>query len=179
MNSNETTGYRFGYIAANSLDSELVDALMYEHGKNLTYAEAELDEIARQRTEWEEQMERAVVAYQESDPLNLRRGSPDTVFDDFEPDLDNFHPEIYEPTIEGTFEGVTYRSSWLGGALNFFILESPMVGRFDLCSPCVPGAGNLDSRNSNGALAYDVPVDWRHKEPDDGKTFADRMGEHE
>lgn len=174
MSRYEITGYCSGYIAAANLDSALVDALMYEYGKNLSYAEAELDEIGRQRTAWEDTCEAACVLAQDS-------GKPEPTFADFTPDLDNFSPEIWEPTIEGTYEGVTYRSSWLGGALHFFILESPIVGYFELCSPCVPGAVNLDQRRryGEGLLGYDVPLPWRYRELADGKTFADRMGEYE
>lgn len=32
----------------------------------------------------------------------------------------------------------------------------------DLCSPCVPNAGSLDSVNPNGYECYDVPADWRY-----------------
>ena len=40
-----------------------------------------------------------------------------------------------EPLVEGVHEGVTYASSWLGGALNFFIFDSPVIKKCCLCSP--------------------------------------------
>ena len=43
--------------------------------------------------------------------------------------------QIDEPIIEGECEGVKYRTSWLGGALHFFIFESPVIAK---CRPCSP-----------------------------------------
>lgn len=146
-------GIRYGFISANDLNSDLVHDLLYSYGKNLSYEAAVEEEIARQRAVWEEECETLAVAAEE---LGI-----DCVLDDFEPDLDNFDPQIEEPTIEGTYEGVSYCSSYLGGALNFFIFRSPVVGRFDLCSPCVPGACLITSRNSDGYIGYDVPPTWR------------------
>ena len=76
-------------------------------------------------------------------------------------DPNGYYYEQDEPLIEGNVCGVHYRSSWLGGALHFFIMESPHItdcARF--CSPCVPNAGDLD--NMDGTYTcYDVPANWR------------------
>ena len=67
-----------------------------------------------------------------------------------------------EPIITGSYEGVSYSSSWLGGALNFFIFESPVITKCALCSPCVPGAGDLGSEGE--FEAYGVPDNWLKEE---------------
>ena len=67
-----------------------------------------------------------------------------------------------EPVIHGEHEGVKYISSWLGGALHFFITESPVVARCVLCSPCVPNAGDLDTPGD--VMTYSVHNDWRREE---------------
>jgi len=69
---------------------------------------------------------------------------------------DDYYQE--EPIIEGKLEGVTYSSSWLGGALNFFIIESSVIVNRALCSPCVPNAGDLGTEG--GFECYGVPIAW-------------------
>ena len=69
-----------------------------------------------------------------------------------------------EPYIEGEMDGVKYSTSWMGGALCFFILESPHQTTCALCSPCVPNAGDLNNIGDDyTTVSYDVPKDWRLK----------------
>lgn len=65
-----------------------------------------------------------------------------------------------ERHVTGTHEGVPYESSWLGGALHFFIYESPFVGHGDVASPCVPGAGILNREGTGSVECYAIPKDW-------------------
>ena len=74
------------------------------------------------------------------------------------------HVYIEEPIIEFEYEGVKGRTSWLGGALNLWIFESPYTNTFALCSPCVPNVCNLDQPDPDGCVGYDVPPHWRVKE---------------
>ena len=66
-----------------------------------------------------------------------------------------------ELEVSGTYQKVSYATSYLGGVLNFWIFESPHITQAATpCSLCVPGAGNLD--NLTGSMTcYDVPADWR------------------
>ncbi len=168
-NMDPRTGIRYTIFSANELDTDLF-ADLWMHGTNVSEAAADREEIARQRSEWEDECERLSVAA-------LEEGT-DLVLDDFEPDLDNFDPQIEEPTIEGVYEGVTYIISYLGGAPIVWIIESPLIGHFYLCSPCCPGACNGGSRNSKGLMGYDVPPDWLFVEPDD-LTFQQRLEQSE
>lgn len=43
---------------------------------------------------------------------------------------------------------------------DIFVLKSPYYTFADFCSPCVPGAGNLNSDNPNGAKTYCLGHDW-------------------
>lgn len=145
-NMNEETGIHYGIIRANSLDWELVDIFM--HGfqtTNLSYQEA-YAEIAVKV--WREVLD------------------GDSPFEDAESAIESLAEEIEieEPIVEGTYAGVNYRSSWLGGALHFFIFDSPCINRYALCSPCVPNAGDLDSPDIDGVETYDVHPDWRREE---------------
>ncbi len=144
-NVNELTGIRYGIISANSLDGELVHDLMYRHGEDLSWKEA------------------AVEIGNEVNAL-VEEGLIDE--DDVDREMDErlCDLNIEEPIIEGACEGVLYRTSWLGGALHFWIFESHRIGKYNLCSPCAPNAGNLDCPNENGYECYDVPEGWRENE---------------
>lgn len=67
----------------------------------------------------------------------------------------------YEDTVYGVKDEVSYIVTWLGGAMLINIVESPVTGTFEWCSPCVPNTADLDSPCEDGVLAYDVPSDWR------------------
>jgi hypothetical protein len=85
--------------------------------------------------------------------------------------------QIEEPTIEGKLDGVKYHISWLGGAPILFVFEGPLGCAENLCSPCVPGAADLDSGFTldtefeedyvpdTGYSCYCVPREWIDKEP--------------
>ena len=144
-NFNMETGTHYGIIHWRSLDAELVDDLLHRYGTNLSYQEAYAEIAAKV---WKD------VLYGE------------IKFDDAEEEIERRTEDlqIEEPIIEGTYEGVTYRTSWLGGALHFFIFDSPCINRYALCSPCVPNAGDLDSPDIDGVETYDVHPDWRREE---------------
>lgn len=144
QNHNPTTGVAYGYIAANDLDPEVVDALMYgSQAKDLSYVEALEEHLKTSRAafEW-------VFPKEEFDA-------------DFETEVFNQDYEVEEPHIEGVYEGVTYGTSWLGGALHFFILESPVISEGKPCSLCVPLALDLGSVGKGNYEGYGVPADWR------------------
>ena len=135
-NIDPETGVAYGYVSADALDPEIVNALMDGAGK----AYRNHDQEAYEK------------AYREEHGIGEDEDLPDDAYDDYEP---------YEESVEGIFEGVTYASSWLGGALNFFILDSPVVTtRARRASPCVPGAGILDALEGD-VTAYNLPSHWR------------------
>lgn len=141
-NTNPTTGIAYGYISSNALHPDTVHELMYGmQADDLTYREAVAAHVASMRAD----------ADPSGDPFD-----EDAVEQAFAESY-----EDYEPAISGTLEGVSYHTSWLGGALNFWILESPHTGLFAACSPCVPGAADLDHPNAFGIMGYDVPATWR------------------
>lgn len=72
---------------------------------------------------------------------------------------DNYYSD--EEQISGTYEGVTYCTSWLGGALNFFITNSSVITEVaEKASPCVPNAGILSAKMDGSTQSYSVPQDW-------------------
>jgi hypothetical protein len=149
-NINPDTGIAYGYISANALDSELVTELM-NCGNNLTASEA--------YSAWEKEK---IAHLQVNNPkMSDTEAKEETGLSSHE-FWETY--EDYEPTIEGTKDGVNYRTSWIGGALNFFIFSSPHITQnARLASPCVPNAGILDTLDG-GITSYNVPDDWRRVE---------------
>jgi hypothetical protein len=136
----DVNGIRFGIISAGLLNQDLLQDLLYFHGRDLTAMEVASD------------------YYEE---LGVVDGE---LTMDQERELEYRQSCIEEPTIEGWYVNVTYRTSWLGGALHIWILESPVRAWVRECSPCCPNAGDLDSLGEldegQGVLTYSVPVGW-------------------
>ena len=146
-NYNPESGVPYGVIACDSLDSDLVQELWYTHGTDLSY-------------------EAAVNEFREEVRAELSESDNDFDANEIESEIDSRLEweefQIDEPTIEGEYEGVKYHISWLGGAPLLWVFESPFVKPHAQCSPCVPGAGDLDSEGD--VLCYDVPDDWRRSD---------------
>lgn len=179
-NTDNETGIRYGYISAQSLDPDIVHELMYNVGTDLSYQEA-VDQIRldteRRADSIEERVHDELIEtdYHVTCDPEYERILEDAIereyvqlgyndredFVDCNVQRESEYIEIEEPIIEGTYKDAHYRTSWLGGALNFWIFKSPVAGTYRLCSPCVPGAGNLDCPDIDGVLTYDVLPDWR------------------
>ncbi len=148
-NYNPDTGIPYGTIYLHHLDSDLAQELWYTHGEDISYKNALEEFRSEVRAE-------------------LLDSEPDVDPDDIEDMIDSrcewFEPQIDEPTIEGEYEGVKYMISWLGGAPLLWVFRSPFTGSYAQCSPCVPGAGDLETPDEYGVVCYDVPPDWRRDE---------------
>ncbi len=150
LNRNPKTGVAYGYISANQLDNEVVEVLLHgPQAVNHTENEAVVNFAAGEGFEPTGDLEAdyfAAFAWLEENYEGIW--------------LEDI-PDTEEWIVTGTYEGVSYQSSWLGGALNFYIFESPVTtdkGR--RASPCVPGACILDTLDGSES-GYDVPADWR------------------
>jgi hypothetical protein len=166
-NHNPDTGIAYGYISANALDPDIVDELQMD-GTDVYYEPALDDyqqDLSINPVLQDEACEDAGTKRDDLNENELRaqalayirgRWSGSKWEQEFN---DSYQPD--EPVHEGEKDGVKYRTSWLGGALNVWIFESPFTGRFQQCSPCVPGAANLDNPDPDGILGYDVPPEWR------------------
>lgn len=166
INTDTTTGYAFGYIAANDMDGDIVDMLLQgSQVDNISQRHAELEETQRQLKEFEALLE------QVQDIPSVAHLA-ETLRESFEADLEGFEPQIEEPIVEGVYEGVTYRSSWMGGALNFWIFASPLITtRGRRASPCVPNACILHPSRDGDVHGYDVPPGW-YAASDEHQDFA-------
>lgn len=89
-------------------------------------------------------------------------------FEDIYPNSDLFDLDIfpddfdYEDDLQSI--GMTYNKD--GYAIedcldsDLIILKSPYYTYCQFCSPCVPGAGNLESECPNGVKTYCLGLDW-------------------
>lgn len=144
-NTNPETGIRYGIVAAHSLDPEWVWD-MQQHGVDLHYEEAKSDL-------WDS-IKRVCKDYMPD------RDSDDVADQAVERLGENWEQD--EPVHSFDLQGVKGQTTWLGGALLVYVFHSPWLTKANLCSPCVPNCGNLDSLNPDGYECYDVPPDWRH-----------------
>lgn len=169
-NIHEKTGIPYGIISANSLDPDVVYDLMYgSQAKNLSWEEYHAEvirEVNRRADEIEESVDEGLPFATWGAEVDAKfrelgyRNRLQFVERETEAELEAYQRD--EETIEGELDGVHYMTSWLGGALNFFIFESPVIFAGRQCSPCVPNACDL---NSDGDYeGYGVPADWLAQE---------------
>lgn len=189
MSNRDSNGVRYGVIAANSLDQDLLHELMYgADAKDLTYeaayaeakreAEAKADlieeEVQIMAAEIDPNMsefDREVFIEAYTEAAYERNGYQDR--DDLiECELQRFSDcyQCDESQYEGEYEGVKYGLSCLGGAYLLWVFEGPKGWAYRLCSPCCPGAADLDGGftlmtenefpDEGDYLAYCVPRSW-------------------
>jgi len=139
-NYNPETGIAYGVAALNGLADWVFDEF-FDHGTNVTFEAAEAD-------------------YRAENGLGADDEIPQEWYDEYESDEEAYELE----TADGLKLGLDY----LGGAALVWVFESPHTVEAPACSPCVPGAGDLDSiggRSSGGTIrCYTLPAEWRASE---------------
>jgi hypothetical protein len=164
-NIHPETGIAYGYVAANDLDQDIIHTLMYgdqatDEDAIESYKEFVREWRSKQEDEWDKRNP-TTKAFEDTE--NPDDPYPDPEAEPDEHDRQSFWDgyESCEPAISGTYKGVEYRTSWLGGALNFFILKSPHITQHATeASPCVPNAAILPPRERGHVQGYTVPDDW-------------------
>lgn len=177
-NKNPDNGIAYGLIAVNSLDPDLFEDLL-SFGTDRSFIEAREEILRRLEAEAdliEDECAAAAreVAYHMSDREHesfvdaaAQKAYAKLGYEDRDGFIaarladETEHLTIEEPVFEGTHDGVDWRTAWLGGAQLLWALRSPVVGRFQPCSPCAPGAADLDTPCPDGIEGYDVPAGWR------------------
>lgn len=134
VNVNPETGIRYGVVSLDSLQDWVFDEF-FHHGTNETWAEAIRDYIAENPGSDEEDASEALEHAQ-------------------------FEEEVY--SLEK--DGMKLQLSYLGGAPLVWVFESPHKAMVRECSPCVPNAGDLNSKIDGGFECYDVPAEWYRTE---------------
>lgn len=140
-NIHPETNIAYGYVAANDLDSDIVDSIFNAQTKDLDLE----DHLANQLSSEDfEQWQKGITT------------------DEVDAVIDEYHMYDNEnPLYEAKYMGVELRSSYLGGSLHFFILKSPHITEVaEKASPCVPNAGILKKDMDGSTQAYSIPEDW-------------------
>lgn len=192
-NRDPETGVRCGVISVNSLDPDIVHELFYGSGAvDISYQEAYAEAKVEAGRMFDNLLEEANIAAGETDahmsahalerfieswfdnhrPSDPYLGTPYDRDEYIEQYLHMFSDccQIDEPTIQGTYQGVKYQLSTLGGAYLLWALKGPEAWANRLCSPCVPDAADLDGgftltseqrqEEEGDFLCYAFPRDW-------------------
>lgn len=111
------------------------------------------------------------------DHADIDRGTFDIeqVYEELLDEASQFY-ECEEPEHEHTDGDTRYRRGHLGGAALIWVTKSRFVTPCRTCSPCVPGAGDLDNAcppEEANSLAYcPPPEDWVDDIAEDRKPYV-------
>jgi len=179
FNRNRETGVSYGVIACASLDDWIYDEIdqMDCPGEQEAYAEFMRERAVELRGTGELTFNDLDCPDGEEDLALAELSDQDVcdLIDSVDPDASQAFWDGIELGVHrrfGTIDGVRVSVAELGGALNLWVEDGPHMGWYRPCSPCIPGAGDLDSPaplNDEGeceepaVLCYDVPLEWRKK----------------
>jgi hypothetical protein len=147
-NRDHETGIRYGIISQNSMDQELLIDI-YNTGEDLGFA----DDKTNLLDELKNAIIGAIEEYGDIDEDEAFRAAGEIVDSDLFVwhDRDESGPYLYEEPglkVQTTSDN------------NLWVFKSPFYTRAQFCSPCVPGAGNLDTFCPDGPKTYCLPADW-------------------
>ena len=137
-NVDPKTGIRYGVISQHSVGEQWYENAEPEYGtpEEITCPECELEIWAGSNTKWGDE-----ITCPECGQL-----------------VEVQIPDMTEPA-GWSYEGEGYK---LSDCLDtdIFVLDSPYYTFAQFCSPCVPGAGNLDTPLEGGVKCYCLGHDW-------------------
>jgi hypothetical protein len=153
-NRDAANGIRFGVISCNSVSCEALSDVEYDYGDPCC-----------------PKCGNVVVEYSAVDDSMLAQGAPPSAdWEQYERGCADFACERCEHTLDSSevygdeatgwhYEGDGYQ---LASCLDndVMVLKSRYFTKARFCSPCVPGAGNLDSFDSDGVETYCLGHDW-------------------
>ena len=84
-----------------------------------------------------------------------KKTNPDGEEEDFSDEYES-QEDCYSLETDKMSLGLSY----LGGAAMVWVFKSDHTTLASPCSPCVPGAGDLDSQHEQGIRCYTLPNDW-------------------
>ena len=146
VNCDPETGTPYGVVQMNRLADWVYDEF-FANGENLTARYAHTDFI-----------DEYMADHPEADEAEVEDASQEF--------WDNYYGEEEEYRLSLPGEGLELGMSYLGGAPLVWVFKSPHKATVRPCSPCVPGAGDLDSKCDDGMECYDLPPDWYYDEED-------------
>ena len=154
-NRDSENGIHYGVISQGSAGQAWYDSAEPDYGKP-TCPKCGGDVVDSCRIETEEENESG--EFVETFTQLYSNGCEDYACEDCKLYLDSSDCFGDEPMGWG-FEGDGYV---LTDCLDsdIFVIKSPFYTRAQFCSPCVPGAGNLDSPMGDGVQTYCLGHDW-------------------
>lgn len=184
----DENGVRYGVIAGNSIDSDVMMSLTVLGGTNVTYDNAYAEAKKAAEAKYDELAEEAEIAASEAGCATegererfiekklvelLKKecsGEPEDKDEFVDLMLEQFSDTYQhdEEVYEGEKDGVKYMVGWLGGGQILWVMSGTVGSCNSLCSPCVPNAGDLDSGFAQDySLPYPCyvpPADWLRSE---------------
>jgi hypothetical protein len=146
VNRDAETGIRYGIISQHSVNCYAMDDV-YTHGEDVGYTAA-IEELKDSLQKgFRHVMENLGLKPDDDDLSDMA----DNVMQDQDWERDESGPYAYE------FEGLTVQTT---SDNNLWVFKSPVYTRAQFCSPCVPGAGNLDTFCPDGPKTYCLAADW-------------------
>lgn len=148
VNRDAETGIRYGMISQHSVMPEALDDV-YTHGDDLGYLESR----EKMKAAIVAAIESAIADYAEIDHDEACRMAGEIADSDLVimHDCDESGPFAYS---EGELNIQTT------SACDLWVFKSPYFTHAQFCSPCVPGAGNLDTYCASGPKTYCLGHDW-------------------
>lgn len=163
-NIDHATGIRYGVISEHSVTPEAFSDIR-DNGENLSHAAAVADakqRIAAALTPVLEEM--GVLSYvSKYSPRSEDKAKQDAdvdaavdaVWETIEQDWNDQYQED-EDTYRYEQDGYALETSSLG----LYVIRSPYYTHAAFCSPCCPGAGDLDLPHADGERTYCLGPEW-------------------
>lgn len=152
-NRDPLTGIRYGIISLRSL-GEFAWEELESHGTDQDFEEF--------RSELSAKVRAAVAEALEDFPERFQRIVADAACEQAASECgEHYQQPSDNPRLHYEHDGYVLQVTGDG---NLFVIKSPFVTNAQFCSPCVPGAGNLDSPCDAGPECYALGLDWFDEE---------------
>lgn len=145
-NIDTETGIRYGLISQN-LVSDWALEFFWSIGDDLDYQEFRQQVIDEIRSA----IERAIQDYTHDASRSVERIDCEEIFDGLEIEYESESNNLELEDEDGKYQ--------LSGG-NVWVFRSKYYTHAQFCSPCMPGAGNLDCPCPDGPKTYCVGPDW-------------------
>lgn len=167
-NIDHQTGIRYGVISPHSLSGDSLDEV-YQRGENLTHWAA----VEEARTTLAEHINRGLdtIGFEDVDKERLYE-YVEGIWGDVE-DRWNDRYEEQDDTYRYEQDGYVLETSSLG----IYVIRSPYYTRARFCSPCCPGAGDLDGFDEDGEKTYCLGHEWFEEETAPYRVWSVETGE--
>lgn len=163
-NIDTATGIRYGVISPHSVNPDAYENIR-SNGDNLSYKAAVEEAQASIAGALEDVLDDMgalpyVSKYVPTKTDKARRdkalaGVVESVWNEVEQDWNDRYEEDND-TYRYEQDGYVLETSSLG----VYVIRSPFYTFARFCSPCCPGAGNLDSPDTDGVKTYCLGADW-------------------